>query len=126
MKPHTSVLLLTAKCLAFLLDLCSHTGETFTGGVAIDLLGGTAGATALMNGELLADATGTTASTAGSEVSAGMVPFVDIGNLTTDATASLTGTPTLDFTASDPSQPLGSGFVASGNATEALTQVSLL
>ena len=108
------------KVLAVLsTGLMSHTGETFTGGVAIDLLGGTAGATALMNGELLADATGTTASTAGSEVSAGMVPFVDIGNLTTDATASLTGTPTLDFTASGMVSALGSGFVAKGNATEA-------
>ena len=52
----------------------SHTGETFTGGVAIDLLGGTAGATALMNGELLADATGTTASTVDQAVTLALRP----------------------------------------------------
>jgi len=105
------------KVLAVLsTGLMSHTGTTFTAGVAINLLGGVAGSTSLLNGELLADATGTTSSTAGSEVSAGMVPYIDIANLTEDATGSLTGTPTLDFTASGMVTNLGSGFVAKGNA----------
>lgn len=107
------------KVLAVLATgMMTHTGETFTAGVAVNLLGGVAGATPLLNGELLADAAGTTASTAGSEISAGMVPFIDIGNLTTDMTTSLTGTPTLDFTGSG-MDALSTGFVQKGNASDA-------
>lgn len=101
------------KVLAVLgVGMMSFTGTTFTAGVAIDLLGGTAGAPALMNGELLADILGTTADTAGSEVHAGAVPFVDIANLTTDMLASLTGDPTLDLT----NTAFTTDYVKAGNA----------
>ena len=104
------------KVLAVLsVGMMTFTGNTFTAGVAVDLLGGTAGATALMNGELLADILGTTADTAGSEVHAGAVPFVDIANLTTDMMASLTGTPTLDMT----NAAFTTNFVEKGNASGA-------
>lgn len=105
------------KVLAVLsTGMMTHTGEVFTAGVAVNLLGGVAGSTALLNGELLADAAGVTASTAGSEISAGMVSFIDIDNLSTDMIASLTGTPTLDFTAFT---ALSTGFVSKGNASGA-------
>lgn len=101
------------KVLAVLsVGMMTFTGTTFTGGVAVDLLGGTAGAAALMNGELLADILGTTTDTAGSEIHAGAVPFVDIANLTTDMVASLTGNPSLVMT----NAAFNADFVEKGNA----------
>jgi hypothetical protein len=96
--------------------IMTHTGTNFTAGVALDLLGGTAGAAALLNAELLADATGTTASTSGSEVSAGMVPYVDIANLTADVITGAVGDPKLDFTNAGVAALVGDNFVAKGNA----------
>ena len=80
--------------------IMTHTGTNFTAGVALNLLGGVAGA----------------ASTAGSEISAGMVPYVDIANLTEDVIAGATGDPKLDFTNAGVAALVGDNFVAKGNA----------
>ena len=104
--------------------LLAFTGTTFAAAAAtVDTLGGTGGLAQLMNSNLLQDMAGTTASTSGSEISAGMVPYVDLTEAATDLLATIVGDPGLDLT----NVAFTTGYVPHGRADgSAPSEISVL